>query len=105
MNAVMPEVTDADGSVRTEGLLPFEAPPLKLRRVNSPFRGVNGRRREIGIYCLDLSQILASGEAVDERCIRSRRILKEARLFIRRKIIPEGCEQIVIRRVDVKRLQ
>jgi hypothetical protein len=37
MNPVMAEVTDPDGRFRSEGLLPFEAPPLKLRRMNALF--------------------------------------------------------------------
>ena len=64
MNPVMAEVTDADRRVRSESLLPFEAPPLKLRRMNVLFRGTNGGWRKIGIYRLDLSERFAGSEAV-----------------------------------------
>src|SRR5205814_6553158 len=43
MNPVVPEVTDADGSIGSKALLPFQTPSLILRRV-CPFPGIADAR-------------------------------------------------------------
>ena len=105
MNAVMPEVTDADGSIGAKTLLPFQVPSLILRRV-CPLSGVTDSRGEKAwIRCLDLSQSFARGKAVGKCSVRSRRIFKEAGRFIGRKVVSDNCVGVEKWRVTGKRIQ
>ena len=81
VNSVMTEVAEADRSARAKGLLPLQAPPLKLWRVNRAYRGGNSGRKEsvwidFGNRGLNLRESLSGREAVDKRCIRSGRIFE-----------------------------
>ena len=86
MNAVMPEVTDADGSIGAKTLLPFQVPSLILRRVCPLSRVTDSRGKKAWIRCLDLSQSSAGGKAVGKcprhpgarRCERPQRAAKQS---------------------------
>src|ERR1700687_1860299 len=99
MNAMMAEVSNAQGRTDTKGLLQFQAPSLILRRVQRPCRGNHARRRESRRIDtrnrgLNLCKSLAGCEAIDKRRIGGCRILEQAGLFIRREIVPHDRVRI-----------
>src|ERR1700730_10378847 len=105
MNAMLAKVSNAHGRAGAKGLLPFAAPSLKLRGVDYPRRGRNARRREprwieTRYRCPDLRERFSRGEAVEKRCIRGGRILKEAGIFTGRKVVARDCVGIVKRGIS-----
>jgi hypothetical protein len=98
VNAVMAIITEVDGSVAAESLLPLQAPSLILRRVCPPFRDADRRRSKVGIRPLSLSESLAGGKASNKGAVGGRRIFEK--VF---RDIPTGC-QAKLKRGDHKML-
>jgi hypothetical protein len=93
---MIPVVADAERGEDAETLLPFQAPPLILRRVRPSWPSRSGRWKKIGVDCLNLGQRLASFEAIHEKVVGRFGILKKiAGFLVESKVISGDGKKVV----------